>query len=58
MVLQIVCDRISKREGKPSKKLHICLDSQSAIGMLTLGWEPNAHKSTIMEVRHLQIEPD
>ena len=33
------------------KILHVFLDSQCAIGHLTLGWEANSHKATIFEVK-------
>ena len=51
MVHQFISCRLTNTEGQMCKEVHIFSDSQSAIGMLTLGWEVAAHKSTVVEVK-------
>ena len=51
MVLQFISRRQTNTEDQICKEVHIFSDSQSAVGMLTLGWEVAAHKSTVVEVK-------
>ena len=37
-------------KGNIATKLHIFSDSQSAIGILSLGWEATSHKTTVKQV--------
>ena len=36
-----------------SSEVHIFSDSQSAIGILQLGWQPTQHKHTVAEMRQM-----
>ena len=64
VAIQMVVEYITNyRRGvndHSSSKLHIFSDSQSAVGLLTLGWEATSHKGTVMEgkagIQRLQEE--
>ena len=53
VAIQMVVEYITtSRRGvndHSSSKLHIFSDSQSAVGLLTLGWETTSHKGTVLE---------
>ena len=51
MVLRFVSRKLTNTECQMCKEVNIFSDSQSAVGMLTLGWEVTAHKSTAVEVK-------
>ena len=38
-------------ERLPIQKIMLFSDSQSAVGILTLGWENKSHKAVILEIK-------
>lgn len=51
MVLMFVSNHKKNRDDSTTRNLLILSDSQSAVGLLTLGWEATSHKVTVHEVR-------
>ena len=49
MTLEYFADAIQPRHRVPD--IHIFSDSQSAIGILKLGWQPTHHKHTVAEIK-------
>ena len=41
-----------KKSTEILQTVHIFSDSQEAIGILKLGWQPTQHKQTVAEIRH------
>ena len=48
ITIDYVAEEISKTD---SSEVHIFSDSQSAIGILKLGWQPTQHKQMVAEIR-------
>jgi len=53
MTLRFILEELSR---KPVKHIRIMSDSQTAIGVLTLGWDANAHMLLIQEIQDLWRE--
>ena len=51
MTLDYLNTEIQKSQSIPD--IHIFSDSQSAIGILELGWQPTQHKHTVAEIKQL-----
>ena len=48
MVLDFVLEKVNQKAG--FSKVLILSDSQSSVGLLSLGWEPTQHKSTARDI--------
>ena len=52
VAILITIDYVAEESSKMDKsEVHIFSDSQSAIGVLQLGWQPTHHKQTVAEIR-------
>ena len=52
VAILITVDHVAEEINKTdSSEVHIFSDSQSAIGILMLGWQPTQHKQTVAEIR-------
>ena len=52
VAILITIDHVAEEIHKTdSSEVHIFSDSQSAIGILKLGWQPTQHKQTVAEIR-------
>ena len=51
MAIENIYNSVINR-GNITTKLHVFSDSQSAIGILSLGWEATSHKTTVKQVKH------
>ena len=52
VAILITIDYVAEESSKmDSSEVHIFSDSQSAIGILQLGWQPTQHKHTVAEIR-------
>ena len=52
VAILITIDYVAEESSKMDKsEVHIFSDSQSAIGILKLGWQPTHHKQTVAEIR-------